>query len=293
MFDFKRMGKALICLLLCVACLVIAIPASAHSSFSVTNHSVVTPVDPVLTLESIAPESAGRLVSYVRLSASSGSTIIGCLENGTEISVLGTKGNFYKIDCYDMNGYIAKSQVTVDEAGKYYVQAQDGSKDTAVLPSYTAQQTMELRSQLVEISKKYIGVRYVYGGTTPRGFDCSGYTQYLYRKIGITLNRTARSQLSNGIIVAREDMQPGDLVIFSYTGGNGFASHIGMYLGNGLVIHSGASRGICIVELDSTYFDTHFQCARRAILTDVSVAATMPTIGSITGSIGAGWRNEG
>lgn len=290
MFDFKRLGKALVCL--CMVCLIFVSPVSALSTFSVAGNTVV-PENPTVTLENPAAVSSGHLVSYVRYSASAGSTIIGCLEDGTKLEVLGTKGKFYKIDCYDMNGYIAKSQVAVNEAGEYYVKAVSGSSETTTLPSFSAQETLELRSQLVEISKQYIGVRYVYGGTTPRGFDCSGYTQYLYKKVGITLNRSARQQLSNGIIVAREDMQPGDLVVFSNTGGNGFASHIGMYLGNGLLIHSGASRGICIVELDSTYFDTHFQCARRVVLTDVSVAATMPTVDSITGGIGSGWRNEG
>ena len=134
---------------------------------------------------------------------------------------------------------------------------------------------------------------YVYGGTTPKGFDCSGYTQYVYRQAGITINRTACNQLRNTVIVSKEDLQPGDLVILSNTGGNGFASHTGIYLGNGKLIHSGASKGVVIVDLDSTYFATHFQCARRVILTDVSISASMPTVGTITGSLGSGWRNEG
>lgn len=294
MLDIKRLGKVLVCLVVCLACLLVTNPVSALSTLSVPNTNVV--VQPDLTVPSEdAPETekVGRLVSYIRYSAYNGSTIIGCMEDGTVITVLGSKGGFYKIDCYDMIGYIAQSQVAVNEAGEYYIRAIGDSRESAYLPTFSAQQALELRSQLVEISQKYIGVPYVYGGTSPRGFDCSGYTQYVYKQLGITLNRTAASQASNGIVVAREDMQPGDLVIFSNTDGYRFGTHIGLYLGNGKMIHSGASRGVCIVDLDNDYFDSHFECARRVILTDTSAAASMPSGGSITGSIGSGWRNEG
>lgn len=294
MMDLKRIGKVLLCLVLCLACLTAVNPVSAMSTLSVPNHNLVTqPELPVPSVDAPEAENTGRLVSYVRYSAYSGSIIIGCLEEGTVITVLGTKNSFYKIDCYDMVGYIAKSQVAVNDAGEYYVQADKDSRESAYLPSFSAQEALEMRSELVEISQKYIGVPYVYGGTSPRGFDCSGYTQYVYKQLGIYLNRTAASQASNGIIVSREDMQPGDLVIFSNTDGYRFGTHIGLYLGNGKVIHSGASRGVCIVDLETDYFDSHFECARRVILTDASAASTMPAIGSITGNIGSNWRTEG
>lgn len=294
MIDLKRFGKVLMCLALCLVCLITANPVSAMSTLSVPDdHMVVQPDLPVPPVENPETENAGRLVSYVRHSAYRSATVIGCLEEGTVITVLGSKNGFYKIDCFDMIGYIAKSQVAVNDAGEYYVQAVVGSRESAYLPTFSAQEALEMRSELVELAKKYIGVPYVYGGTTPRGFDCSGYTQYVYKKLGITLNRTAASQASNGIIVAREDMQPGDLVIFSNTVGRRFGTHIGLYLGNGKIIHAGSSRGVCIADLDSNYFDSHFECARRVILTDASPAATMPSIGSITGGIGSSWRTEG
>ena len=283
MRNFKLLAKVLACLL-CVACAICVNPVSAS-----TNENTAAPAAESLT----APASKGHLVSYVRYSASYSSTIIGCMEDGTVLTVLGTKGSFYKIDCYDMNGYIAKSQVKELEDGTFVICADEKSSESTRLGSYSAQQTMELKSQIVEISKEYIGVPYVYGGTTPKGFDCSGYTQYVYRQVGITINRTACTQLQNTVIVSKEDLQPGDLVILSNTGGNGFASHTGIYLGNGKLIHSGASKGVVIVDLDSTYFATHFQCARRVILTDVSLTASMPTVGTITGGLGSGWRNEG
>ena len=206
-------------------------------------------------------------------------------------TVLGTKGNFYKIDCYDMVGYIAKSQVKQNEDGTYEVCPNEKSGETTRLGSFSAQQAMEIKNQIVEVSKKYIGVPYLWGGTTPRGFDCSGFTKYVYQSVGITINRTACAQLANTVIVAKEDLQPGDLVILSNTGGRGFASHTGIYLGNGKLIHSGSSKGVVIVDLNSSYFVQHFQCARRVVLSDVSLSASMPTVNTITGELGSGWRN--
>lgn len=288
MRNFERLGKVLVCLACCLACILTINPVSALSN---TAPADTAPALPPVSLD--IPVSQGHLVSYVHYSASYSSTVIGCMEDGTKVTVLGTKGKFYKIDCYDMNGYIAKSQVVKNENGEYIVKAKEDSSESTRLASHSMQEALELKSEIVRISKKYIGVPYLLGGSTPRAFDCSGYTQYVYREAGISINRTVNTQLRNGVIVAKEDLEPGDLVIFSNTGSRGFASHVGIYLGNGKLIHASESKGITIVDLDSSYFAKHYQCARRVILSDVSLAATIPTVGSITGSIGSGWRNEG
>ena len=291
MLHFKRLGKVTALALSCVMCLLCVIPASALSTSSVTGITTAVAEANAVSTELLATQTKDHLVSVVHYSARTSSMVIGCLENGTKLTVLGTKNNFYKIDCYDMNGYIAKSQVAVNEAGEYYVCAVEDSDESTYLGSFSSQEALQLRSAIVQISQKYIGVRYVYGGTTPRGFDCSGYVQYVFRQAGVTLTRTVKPQMKNAIIIAKEDMQPGDLVIFSNTGDGGFASHIGIYLGNNKVIHCGDS-GVKVVNLDDAYYKKHFQCARRAILSDVAVAATLPTVSTITGTIGSGWRNE-
>ncbi len=102
--------------------------------------------------------------------------------------------------------------------------------------------------EAVRIAKNYIGVRYVYGGTTPNGFDCSGFVQYVYRKMGISINRVAADQAKNGVYVAREDLMPGDLVFFKKAGRE--IHHVGMYVGNGQYIHAPyTGRTICIEPL--------------------------------------------
>lgn len=290
MLKLKGIVTASICLMCCVCCLLCADPVNAASSLvggavvSVTN-------SPALTMENMTSSSQGHLVSKVHYSPYRSANVIGCLENGTRLTVLGSSNGFYKIDCYDMNGYIAQGQVTQDVNGEYYVNCSADSSESQYLDSYCPQEALDLKSDLVDNSKDYIGVSYVWGGTTPRGFDCSGYTSYLYKQVGLKINRTAIAQLSNGVIIAKEDLQPGDLVFFSGTGGGGFASHVGLYIGNGKMIHSGSSKGVCIVELSNSYFSKHYQCARRIILTDVAAVATLPTLDTIATGVGSNWRD--
>ncbi|MDE9364206.1 NlpC/P60 family protein [Luteipulveratus sp. YIM 133132] len=85
--------------------------------------------------------------------------------------------------------------------------------------------------RVLEIAKRYIGVDYVYGGTTPDGFDCSGFTSYVFRQVGIDLNRTARTQQTQGYRVS--EPRPGDLVFTDYP-----ATHVAIYVGDGMVIDS-------------------------------------------------------
>lgn len=238
--------------------------------------------------------TSGRTVSLVRRSAYSGSTVIGCLENGTYLSVLGQKNNFFRIDCYDMTGYIAVSQVKQDENGEYYVSCVSGSSETKTLASTNPDNALALRGQVRTEALKYQGVPYVWGGTTPRGFDCSGFTQYVFSRVGISISRTCYYQLQCGVIVAREDLQCGDLVFFENTGDGGFASHVGIYIGNGQLIHAG-SKGITVVYLDSAYFDSHYMCARRVILSDaadLAGEAVIPAVGITQNINGSYWRES-
>lgn len=280
----KRFFKILAALLVCVMTMsVFAQPVMAK------------PADDVLNTGSLQAKDTSNCytASEVHRSPYYDSTVIGCFKNGTLLTVIEETIYFYKVDCYDMNGYIAKSQVSVNENGEYYVNCQKDSAETKYLPYYSMQTALNLRHNLLETAKEYIGVPYVSGGTSRWGFDCSGYTQYVFNQLDIALDRTVLTQLSDGIIVAKEDLQCGDLVIFSYTGDNGgFASHIGIYVGNDQVIHASSSRGVTISDLNSQYYTYHYQCARRIILEEEAFQLSIPATGVMQNASGSYWRSD-
>jgi cell wall-associated NlpC family hydrolase len=89
------------------------------------------------------------------------------------------------------------------------------------------------RSEVVNIAKRYLGAPYRWGATGPNAFDCSGFTQFVYRQVGVSLPRVSRAQIGAGQRVSRGDLQPGDLVFFGSP-----IHHVGIYVGGGSYIHS-------------------------------------------------------
>lgn len=116
---------------------------------------------------------------------------------------------------------------------------------------------------MLSFAKRFIGVPYLWGGNSPDGFDCSGFTQYVFRASGISLPRTADVQFQVGIPVRYDQLKPGDLVFFStYEPG---PSHNGIYLGDGIFISATSSRGIAIDRMGSPYWNSRYVGARRVI----------------------------
>ncbi|MBS1175176.1 MAG: mepH [Burkholderiaceae bacterium] len=117
--------------------------------------------------------------------------------------------------------------------------------------------------KLLGKAMQLIGVKYRYGGTSPEtGLDCSGYVQYVYKNaVGVSLPRTASEQARVGDNVG-SDMRPGDMVFFNTRGFSN--SHVGIYVGNGMFVHSPNSRSqVRFDTLDSGYWKAHFTSARR------------------------------
>lgn len=168
---------------------------------------------------------------------------VSSLRTGRVVEVFGQENGWYKIE----NGYISAEYVCLADASEA-VQA-------------------DLGSEIAQFALTLVGCKYKYGGTGPSAFDCSGFTKYVYKQFGYTLNRTASAQMDNGTSVARSDLQLGDLVMFKKSGSSASrASHVGIYIGNGKFVHASTSSvGVIVSDMNTSYYKTGFVGGRRLV----------------------------
>lgn len=113
-------------------------------------------------------------------------------------------------------------------------------------------------------SRRYLGRPYVFGATGPRYFDCSGFTRYVYRLYGVYLPRTAAAQSTRGSYVSKSNLSYGDLIFFRNTYKPGI-SHVGLYAGNGRIIHAFPRRGVTIDSLSNSYLRAKYAYSKRVL----------------------------
>ena len=143
-------------------------------------------------------------------------------------------------------------------------QAKTKSQPTASKPPTTADASAVADGQpaVVRRALGYLGTRYRYGASGARGFDCSGFTSYIYRQHGISLPHNSAAQYRVGKPVSRSELRPGDLVFFRTRGSR--ISHVGIYIGNGKFVHASSARGrVRIDTLTSGYYHQRYVGARR------------------------------
>ena len=165
--------------------------------------------------------------------------VIGSVSYGQSVDVTGSENGWFSIAYNGTTGYVCGEYITFEQM---FNQTQ--------------------ADKLLAEAKTHMGKPYVYGASGPYSFDCSGFTSYVYRQLGYNLNRTAAGQYSNGSYVQKENLQPGDLVMF----GRGYINHVGIYVGNNQFIHAENGRtGVVITSLDASYYASTYVGARRIL----------------------------
>ena len=176
------------------------------------------------------------------------SDLLATLSTGDKAYIIGFNCGWYKVTYGSQTGYIRSDLLELTEKPA----ANSGGA------SYVS-----LGQQLVDLAKQYTGTPYVWGGTTTSGFDCSGYTKYVYAQLGYTIKRTAAQQLTNGVSVT--SLQLGDLVFFNNTYSSSLAAtHVGIYVGDNQFIHA-ASGGVKITDLSDSFYASRYVGARRIL----------------------------
>ncbi|MCM8710360.1 C40 family peptidase [Clostridium sp. SYSU_GA19001] len=121
----------------------------------------------------------------------------------------------------------------------------------------------ERSSSVVSYAYKFLGKPYIWGASGPNAFDCSGFTSYVYRAFGVNLPHNAASQYAVGKVVAKGDLNSGDLVFFNTYGG---ISHVGIYIGGGRFIHASSSKtGVIVSSLSEGYYSSRLVGAKRIL----------------------------
>lgn len=218
----------------------------------------------------------------VRKTASTTAKVVGFLDYNDEITIIAEEGEFYKFTEKSVSGYVHKSLITpIEEAvssrGTTEERIQeDVTEDTSKVVENTttsnnlstsANTTSSKGTEVAELAKKYQGYKYVVGGKNPEsGFDCSGFTRYIFLQFGYSLGSTAAGQNNLGVEVPRDALKAGDLILF-YDEGKTKIGHTGIYISGGDFIHSAnPERGVVIDNINTnSYYNERYIVAKRIV----------------------------
>ena len=182
-----------------------------------------------------------------RSGASTSASKIGSLLKGTEVGFISESNGWSKISYNGKVGYVSSSYLA--------------DKSSSNVSSYNK------ADKVIEFAKTLLGKPYVWGAEGPSSFDCSGYTQYVFKKsVGISLPRVSREQAKFGKYVSRNNLQKGDLIALDMEGANnGQVNHIGIYMGDGKIIHASATKKKVLISNMTDYYYKSIVSIRRVL----------------------------
>ena len=248
--------------------------------FSINYHGVVGYVNVPFLRDILVAENfnaQGRITGdwvNMRTTPAVSSDQLGTYSSGTVMTVIGINNGWYKVKYDGKTGYVRSDYMDIISGQSAAISATPAaaaaSSSSSSAPSMSNYSTppanLTMGQQVVDFAMGYLGSRYVHGGASPSGFDCSGFVTYIYKSFGYSISRTATSQYnSNGVLVSKSDLSAGDLVFFSSNGGSSI-THVGLYIGDSEFIHASTpSSGVVISRLDSTYYTNKWYGAKRII----------------------------
>ena len=211
----------------------------------------------------------------IRKTPSTSADIVGTLDYYDDVTIIAEEGDWYKISGKGMSGYVSKKLITVSNniSSRSLIENREENIDNTVITKQAnnaineSLSTTSSGSQVVDYAKQFLGTSYVSGGKNPQtGFDCSGFTKYIYSNFGYSLVSTAASQNNLGEEIGRENIEPGDLILF-YDEGKSKIGHTGIYIGDGNFVHAAnASRGVVTDNLNTnSYYNSRFITAKRIV----------------------------
>lgn len=212
----------------------------------------------------------------IREEPSTSSKEIDSLSRNDKVEITGEVDGWYQIKLNGKTGYVSSKYISDTKTAETTSRSGSSIKAENITPMEEQEETQSQSqdtsssgttgTEVVEYAKQYLGYKYVSGGASPStGFDCSGFTSYVYNHFGITLNRSSKDQIKNGVAVDRSNLQPGDIVVFNNSS-NTAIGHVGIYIGGDNFIHAAnPSEGVRITSLSSSYYKIRYVGARRVI----------------------------
>ena len=215
----------------------------------------------------------------VREEASTSSKELDSLSRNDKVEITGEVDGWYQIKLKEKTGYVSAKYISDQKTVKTTSRGGNTIKPDNITPMEEQQETVNNEEQstssdkstttaegtsVVEYAKQYLGCKYVAGGSSPEsGFDCSGFTSYVYKHFGVTLSRSSKGQINNGVAVEKSSLQPGDIVVFNNSS-NSSIGHVGIYIGGNSFIHAANPKeGVVITSLSSSYYQKRYVGARR------------------------------
>ena len=190
-------------------------------------------------------------------------SIVTKLYEGSVAKIIGINNAWFKVQYGGETGYISPDYVSVVP---YKSTVAASAPVTVSSSSGTATTASGTRQQIIDYAAQFLGCKYVYGGNTPSGFDCSGYVKYVFKHFGVELTRTSASQYSTSVRIKKSELKIGDLVFFSQTAGSSKVGHVGIYVGGGQFIHAAApGKGVRYDSLNSSYYSSHYIGSGRVL----------------------------